>query len=247
MRKLLVSGCSFTVSYDHTGWANSLANHYDVPCHNYASQGAGNNFISRSIIHGVSEHLKNYNADDLFVTVMWSGAGRMEIYRSDISDLLEDFTTDENPISLVDQNVHWLKLRSHLDEKYSRAWYDIFYDDVFADICTLENILRVQWFLKLHNIKYVMTVFAPSCLPEEHNRNNPDIKYLYDMIDWGKFVDVNSCMEWCHYESGLPMDTNEKEKTAIYARHPTPDQHNAFTKQILIPFIDKLYPNLKEN
>jgi hypothetical protein len=96
-----------------------------------------------------------------------------------------------------------------------------------AQIQTLEHILRVQWFLKSHNIKYMMTTYMDHVFA---NIKNPECNYLYDMIDMSNFLPIKGEYEWCKEKSELPFPI-------LGDSHPSTSQHHAFTLQVVIPFL----------
>lgn len=233
--KLLVtSGCSFTAGY--STWPNPLSQKLNCHLKNYAIVSVGNGRISRSIIYGVNEALKEYHPDDILVGIIWSGSNRREFFQSDVD--LENITTTgtANPHRFIDQaDDNWVTLNHHWNDVYSKIFYKYFYDEVDSEIITLEHILRAQWFLEKKNVKYFMSCFAPAVLPHKENVNT---KHLMDMVDWSKFLNVSSYMEWC-LDSGVPINENDKGRP-LTSMHPTPEHDIKFVNDVIIPFVNKL-------
>jgi hypothetical protein len=110
----------------------------------------------------------------------------------------------------------------------NRMYYDLMFDDVGSVIYTIEHILRVQWFLKQHNVNYFMTFFVDGVIPD-YLKTDPDIKYLYDMIDFSNFLPVSS--EAGYLGHGI-----------YYSEHPSSDEHKKFTDNVVYPYlIEKKY------
>ena len=78
MDKIIVtSGCSFTLS-DGTWPFHINQNKYGW-VHNVGDTGAGNSYISRSVIYEVNQQLElGKNSKDIEVIIMWSGITRKE-------------------------------------------------------------------------------------------------------------------------------------------------------------------------
>jgi len=96
-------------------------------------------------------------------------------------------------------------------------------------IYTLEHILRTQWFLQSKGIKYFMSTYTSSVLPEITKTHN-DTRHLYELVDVDAFLPVLGEYEWCRDQSGLPfpMPTDP---------HPGAEQHQAFVNQIILPYL----------
>jgi hypothetical protein len=102
-------------------------------------------------------------------------------------------------------------------------------------ILTLENILRTQWYLEKHNIKYFMTTYMD--IFGKYNKNvfeHEEIKYLYEMIDFEKFIPINGCYEWLiknYPDIGFDKEINK------HTSHPNKKGHTLFSNELIIPFI----------
>lgn len=238
MSKLLITGgCSFSecISKHIDTWPRHLAK--VLPEYNHISTGMGsqgNGLISRKIIYQVTEALKTTLPDDILVGIMWSGPDRHDFYAN--KDVL--FTSDqhtenmwmENPTKFIkDSKGAWVILNHHWNLDLAKMHYRYFHNTIGAEINTYEHILRVQWFLKLHNIKYFMSTFTSGVLNPVF-KNHPDIKHLHNQIDFDNFLPVTGEYEWCNLDS---------KKTGIL--HPTSEQHFEFTQQVILPHIKKLH------
>lgn len=240
IKNLVISGCSFTDDEYIYTWATYLqemlkAKHKELKYNNYGRTSAGNGYISSSLIYGINEALKTSSPDELLVGVMWSGSNRYEVYKSDV-ELYDCHTTGtKNPTGFVQDRKNWILMNHHWKDELSSNYYKVFHDEIGSYIKTYENILKIQWFLSSHRIKYFMSTFAPSSLPEEEFKDHPSLRYLNDLIDWSHFLPVKSCIEWCVSESGLPGLNDSR--FSLYARHPSEQQHNAFSERVIIPHL----------
>ena len=62
--------------------------------------------------------------------------------------------------------------------------------------------------------------------------NNPELKYLYDNIDFTRFLPVEGMMEWTALRlgaAGFPERWDD---------HPNEYAHKVFAEEIIIPFLN---------
>jgi len=220
-------------------WPVHLTKHLQcIP--QYKGKGAsGNGIISRTTIYEVLEALKTYKPEDILVGVMWSGAYRQEIYAVEPKFKFNRVGTgtlnQDNP-AIVGGDPNFYKVMPYWDDELSIWYYKYVYDEVWAQIQTLENILRVQWFLKNYNIKYFMTFYYPLVFSKSKDvMEHPDVKYLYDAIDFNDFLDVDSEFQWC----ARLQDPSTWDMTQNRQAHPHTKQHKAFTDNVIIPHLQK--------
>jgi len=223
---VVAGGCSFTDG--ETKWPYHLARELNADVINTGLLSSGNGLISRKIIYRVSELLKTTKAEDILVGVMWSGSDRHDFYNPDVKVIKRD-GWKENPSSLgPGTNNCWILLNHHWSSDISKMYYGNFHHEVGSMIYTLEHILRVQWFLKLHNIRYFMTTFNSYVLPARF-RNHDDIKNLYGQVDFTQFLPIDGQYEWAN-RSGIPYVGPDQY-------HPNNEQNKKFTQEIILPFL----------
>ena len=235
MTKILIaSGCSYTQGSHN--WPTSLASLLNCELKNYGEISVGNGRISRGVIYGVSEALKQYDPSEILVGVVWSGNNRREFYQSNVDLSTISHEGLANPHGFIDSENKWVTVNHHWSDFYSKEFYKYFHDDVESEIMTLEHILRTQWFLEKHNIKYFMSTFAPGVLPTQSNNST---QHLLDLIDFSKFLKIKSVMEWCIEDSGLPLSEYDRSHQyhAISSMHPTEDHSKKFAEKLILPFI----------
>jgi len=232
---LLTSGCSFTEP-DYS-WAYQLSSTLNIPIKNYAQASRGNGFISRTIIYGVQELLKTYEPNNLLVGIMWSCSDRNETFFIDVDNSLIDSDSNRNPFKFIEESKpRWVSFNPHWHDKLSRMYFHNFYDFIGSQINTLEHILRTQWFLQKYNIDYFMATISNNTLPQGITVEFEEVKYLYDMIDFSKFLDKRDCLDWCKNHSVIPFIVQDD-------MHPSSDHHKQYTKEVVLPFINKnIYP-----
>ena len=244
MSKILItSGCSFSECHSPrkaiATWPRHLEDslkQHDFKEFMHGGLGSqGNGLISRKVIYYVTEALKNYKPNEILVGVMWSGPDRAD-YRCFSPDLLQFKKQNiyngwhENPTGFVKgapqnwviMNHHWGFLEPRNPECI--AYYENFYDKVGSIIYSIEHMLRVQWFLKQHGIKYFFTIFHDFVLNEKID--NIEIKYLYDLLNKANFLPVSSQAEWLHKRCNMHLGA-----------HPTTEEHKIFTDEIILPFL----------
>lgn len=226
------SGCSFSecITKHIDTWPRHLARELNCDHISTAMSSQGNGLISRKIIYQVSEILKCQPQEDLLVGIMWSGPDRHEIYLENGHTDIKQDNWLENPTNVV-TDKKWSILNYHWKSKHSRTYYETFFDEIGQYVYTLEHILRTQWFLKLHNIKYFMTTYTGATLPS-FLKSHSETKHLYEQIDFDNFLPVTGEFEWCKDFSNIDFPDPKDY-------HPGTEQHKAFTKMVILPFLKK--------
>ena len=232
MKKLITSGCSFSecISTHIDTWPRHLARLMPQYEHiSKAMSSQGNGLISRGIIYEVSEQLKTNSAEDIIVGIVWSGPSRHDFYLEN-TDHPKAFRKNqdgwiENPTSVVPGIRKWVILNHHWTISHAKEWYKYFHSHTGQYIATLENILRTQWFLEKHNIKYFMSTFTAEVLPK-NLIDDLSTKHLYEQIEFTKFLPIVGVAEWCEKNTGLPLSTD--------GFHPSTEQHKLFTDKIIM-------------
>jgi len=228
---LVTSGCSF--SECTSPWVDTWPEHLEnaiTPTQTFHEglSSQGNGMISREIIYRVSQLL--HSSDKLLVGIMWSGPDRHELLLTKQQFISSTTNPPLNPYNWIkDSYADWLILHHSSHTDHSKDYYTKIYNRWYSQVLTIEHILRVQWFLKLHNIKYFMTTFTDQVL-QKTICNEPNIKYLYEQIDFDQFLPVSGEYEWCRDHSGLEFPIKGD-------RHPGSAQHKLFTEQVVLPFL----------
>lgn len=231
---LITSGCSFSecISSPHLNtWPIHLANSLNAEHYPVAMGSQGNGLISRRLIYKVTELLKTHDSSELLVGIMWSGPDRHD-FHTEVGFKHNIDGWIENPTSVVPGYDNWVILNHGWINDYARLYYSTFYTQVGAYIYTYEHILRTQWFLKQHNIKYFMVPYTSYVFDIKEDEQ---VKHLYDMIDFNEFLPVVGEYEWCRDYSGIDFPV-------LGDNHPGSEQHQAFTERVIIPHLkDKGY------
>jgi hypothetical protein len=238
MKILITGGCSFSEcrSSHIDTWPRHLAR--ALPDHTHISTGMGsqgNGLISRRIIHQVTEQLKHTSADKLLVGIIWSGPDRHDYFTEESIEFDLDDWWMENPTKFVpDSSGAWVILNLGWKIPQSKLYYTTYHSSIGHYVYTCEHVLRTQWFLKAHNIKYFMSTYTAEVFTDVV-KTHPETKYLYDQIDLSNFLPVVGEYEWCRDHSNLEFPVKEDF-------HPSSDQHQAFTNRVIVPFLqDKKY------
>lgn len=185
----------------------------------------GNGLISRGIIYEVSEQLKTCDPADLLVGVVWSGPGRHDFYLESERHInsLKQNTEGwmKNPAGFIPNLNNWIILNHHWNDYYSKMYYKNFHSELGQYITTIEHILRTQWFLEKHNIKYFMSTFTSNVLPKKLHYES-STAHLYEQIDFTSFLPIDGIAEWA----------------GTIHEHPSTEQHKQLAEQVIMPFID---------
>ena len=236
---LVVGGCSFT--FEPWNWPKFVVEHFNGPhLLNTAMACQGNGLIAKKIIANIDKTLKEkkYKTDDILVGIMWSGIDRYDFH---IDHNYYVKNTDgwlENPTKITqDSRCSWMITNAGWKNNISKVWYENLHTSIGAAVYTCQNILMTQWYLEKHNIKYFMTTYM-NIFYSNYSRelfNDSEVKYLFDMIDFDKFLPVIGCHEWIkeHYPDDLgPMDSNGQ-----MGIHPNMHGHQMFSNEVIIPYI----------
>ena len=250
MSKLLItSGCSFseciTISAGRGTWPNHLVKMLPDYKHvSYAMGSQGNGLISRGIIYGVCEALKTHKPEDILVGVMWSGSNRHDFRCENPNDLqfIQDKTDNgwiENPTSFVKYSAkNWVILNVNWTDQNNveaETYYKMFHSDIGSSIYSIEHILRTQYFLKHHNIKYFFTDYVDQNIVLNFNKNHPEINYLYNLIDREHYLPVSSEFTWVLENTKFTHLWNDPKHK--YWEHPKSEMHKEFVEQIVYPWL----------
>jgi hypothetical protein len=233
---LISSGCSF--SFDEFTWPTHLAKYLNAEHHQMGWGSSGNAFISRRAIQKISELLNN-NIDhsQILVGIMWSGPDRIDLYTEDsvVSEKMSVPRTSTTGICVwpsSDNRGKWIIMNAGFKSVLARIYYKTFYNQTQSMIHTYEHVLRTQWFLEKHKIKYFMTTYTNEVFYNQVNTIQTD--YLKNLVDWTKFLPIDGCYEWVRDNSKYPFpDPNDF--------HPGEKQHQDFTKKVILPFLKKEY------
>ena len=249
---------------------------------------SGNKIISRRVIHRVLKALKTHNPEDLLVGILWSGCDRHSVMlrenprtydkctklqsiphtyaeflkEKDVRGAQMVSTNFNTPLTIGDdtQYNHYI-LNPHWEDELTVTYYNDFVDALGSIVQTCEDILRTEWFLKKHNIKYFMAEYdfdtffyggipdhyaeianydkdclALRCNAQKYKCDvyDPDIKYLYDMIDKDYWLPIDNLGSWVKNVS--KFDFRDPEDP-----HPSTEHHIDFTNQIILPFLKNKY------
>lgn len=242
---LITSGCSFTQAGQHR-WPVILSEKQKLALFNRGQSGAGNSWISRSVIYQ-SELLlnQNINPDELLVIVMWSSFDRISLYseknlpetisflksnpseRQDSDDLRGGFLEGS---SLLHMNREKLILENMLPYRL-RA------------IQSYENILRLQWYCQTKNIRLInlsiCDIFKyPNYRFLDKEKLGPttdqtyeDVKHLHNLIDFDKWIFYKKSGGMFEYAANNGLEFEED------GHHPSIQTHQHYVDNFLHPFL----------
>jgi hypothetical protein len=238
-KTLIASGCSFT--HQPWSWAYKLKEINEYNLLNVAMPCQGNNIIAQKVLYNVSQQLKIKRKEDILVGVMWSGVDREDFFMYDVNRLENIDGWEENPTNIIEGQKNWVIMNSNWDNPIARLWYENFHTYVGAMIDTLKNVLLTQLFLEKNNIKYFMTTYMNIFdTIKEDILFNPEVEYIYKMINFDNFLPVDGCYEWvkinCKEKGFNLVDLNG----GIDIHHPNDYGHEMFTKDIIVPFLKNL-------
>ena len=196
---------------DKRTWVTYSQHKYKFKRWTHVGLGAqGNEIITQRLLYAINESIKQGHTD-LCLGVMWSEIKRVDLFSNDVAKNMEGSNGNMVWINNIRTNTLKSKYREWnctinngwirsggdiLDEvwwrsKEQRNWFinyrDNFYNDEYMFINTLKNIILIQNICEKHNIKYLM--FTMDEIFKNHNiEKYPNASYLWDMIDWNKFL-----------------------------------------------------------
>tara|TARA_B100001287_G_scaffold269997_1_gene268147 strand:+ start:9509 stop:10291 length:783 start_codon:yes stop_codon:yes gene_type:complete len=251
MKKLIVGGCSFT--YEDWCWPEQvykelkkIPSFNDLELVNVAMGSNGNDLIKKSIVAQVEKELKTTKPEDITVGVMWSGPDRWSFHsedKLDANDWGKNGIVDNihNPRSIVENFNKWYFINAFWDNEHSLLYYSTFHSNIGSIINTLECIIFLQLYLESKHIQYFMTTYLDIFNPLDFDldiKNHPETGYLYQNINFNKFLPVDGCYEYLkkNYPEGIPIGKDN---------HPFKSGHKYFAKNAILPFM--LKNNLIDN
>lgn len=235
-KKLIASGCSFT--FEPWNWPTFVCDEIGLDLINVGMASQGNGLIAKKAIYQVDKLLKSHNPEDIIVGIMWSGVDRHEFYTDDSNKISNVNGWIENPTNVVDDRKNWIITNFMWTEPHAKIWYENLHTHIGAMIMTVQNILLTQWYLERHGVKYFMSTFLDifHANGADYLVSHPEVKYLYEMIDFSKFLPVNGCHEWVndnYSEEGF----NSPDKYGNRGIHPTKFGHIKFAQEVVVPYI----------
>ena len=229
--------------------------------HNTAMPGAGNGFISRAVIYKVEE-LINKGERPEYVFIQLTACDREEML-VDVDDATSE--TDKNllchPIPSLDggleTGINWKRIKEHNNNKMwlkhsygqdsmLKYYYKYYNNDEFSIVKTLEHILRLQWFLKVKDIKYKMfcgwNLFP--MLPQLP-RYPIEVRHLWKMVDWDNFwfyKRLGGMTEWSGdtlpFEERFITGNRVQKDGSALDEHPSNIAHKTFAQEVVSKWIN---------
>jgi hypothetical protein len=240
--KILISGgCSFT-QYPRIGavnWPFHLANHYNLKPYYKGNGAAGNALIANKVLHTLHQCLFKDKIDpsEILVGIMWSGFNRHVIYLNEepINYFHWYNENDElheggNPNKIAGPRNYYM-IHNRWKDKLSENYYKNFHSYQGSLIDSIKNYLLIQNFCKCNDIQYFFTEYSSDTVTNSGMLEEPDIKYLYEMIDTSKFLPVPHMRYWNDNHSNLKYEIKDDF-------HPTGAMSEKFTNEVIIPFIE---------
>jgi len=233
--KLITAGCSFSEirrDYPET-WPVWVERKYGLSAVHTGKSCQGNGMISRSVLYQIDLQLKTHSPDNLLVGIMWSGPTRHEQYvneRANFSSNVDGWI--DNPVTFIEDDPgSWIIYNANWQIPQAKKYYRNMFDTIYSQIQTLEHILRVQDYLELHNIKYFMGTYTDDVFKV---RDHPNLDWMYNRINFDKFLPIEGCWDWVRDNSKFPMPPKN-------GNHPSSKQHEEFTHHVIVPFLKEKY------
>lgn len=253
---LVTGGCSFSQpeNADIT-WPIHLEEYLKPERVLHGGRGcADNTTIARLAIYNVHQMLSSgVSPDQLLVGIMWSGAHRHSVYttRPDFphdcfgGELVEARQPNGlptvyhmNPLFIACEERNQYLMQASFEDSSSRLYWERFYDPIGSQIMSLENVLRLQWYLKAHGIDYFMTEYGwysihdhrpPNDYTPKDTLTHPDVSYLLEQIDHDQWLDIDCMSSW--------VDRNQIPYSRPPDPHPSTEAHQRLLQEIILPHL----------
>jgi hypothetical protein len=232
---LVIGGCSFTYNEEMT-WVGKVAEQYNVV--NVGSCAAGNDYIARSVLHELENHMRPT------LICQWSGIHRRSYIINKESVFFNHFKRYDWPdwagdyhninSDAVQQDQFWIKTGGNnighsgssdiIHKNFVEPYAKYFYNDEQALVETFENILRVQYYCKMNDIKSYMFWWKKEL---ENYSLSKYSKELYDQVQKMDTVWLPNLGDWC------VENTDLKQEDLDLGHHPTKAQHDQYANEIL--------------
>lgn len=121
-------------------------------------------------------------------------------------------------------------------DKFRMKYAETFFTKQGAMIELFENILQVQWFCKVHNIKLLNLYTSDKNLffyPDGKihvKQKYENVKHLFEMVDFSM---------WC--KPGLIEYSRQNNLPFSDSSHPAESAHQTYVDNIIIPTLDKYF------
>lgn len=232
LKYIVAAGCSFTEYPQNdrfNNWPGQLSRYLNCESASYflGKSSADNSYIANSVLHTLSKIDKN-DYSDILVGIMWSGVNRMSFYLTTPPDDYSDFDCDYNPAGFINKNYYLVG--PNWKDELAINYYKNYYDDIGSLIITLKNMLLVQNFLILNNIKYFFTEYSQDCISRKKELlEHPDVAFFYNLLNKSNFLPVVDMSDWIDNNTNLQYYPDDS--------HPTPDMSREFTFRVIIPHL----------
>lgn len=262
VKYLVTSGCSFS---DNCGlrWPHYLSKKLNLILKNRGQGSAGNDYISKSVIHELCKLLKDdIKPSEILCIVMWSGLDRKSIFINkketlNFDELLNNVDYNINPVNILkslpnkqcafgeDSGYLLGSMTCNFNnkniKKFKKNYILNYYNDESLAIESYEHFLRVQWFCKSHNIKlinltYMNIMHYPNYfINEKYNQNYKKTGLIFENV---KHLDeMINYEDWIFYKDyfGLYEYTyDNKLSFGSDGLHPLEESHEYYVNNFLI-------------
>lgn len=171
------------------------------------------------------------------VVVQWSGPDRWDYYAESASGYLKRNIDGwrQNPVhwppsdstggGWVIQNASW---RNSLAQIYYRTYHS----SAWAQIQTMEQLIALQSLCATRGIRFYSFSYLNSVF-NNHSMSHPQVVALSNLVEWNT-VDCTGQWQWVEKNVGV-VPENRKEYRRAGVAHPTPDQHQRYASEWVVP------------
>jgi hypothetical protein len=260
----ITGGCSFT--HWENSWVNTVENYLKSKNNNltslntsFPSQGQG--MIQKKVMLALVEAFnKGIPPEEILVIVMWSGTSRSVWYIDNPDTIKKMDLTDRRLLDLKNISVdsggwysteHGNNKNDHiLGFTQQHFLIDKFTGGVGKVHDSLENIIMLQNFCKLHNVTLIQQFYMDFVFEDiEEHKNHQIINYLYKQLDFDNII-TQGMLEYLEFFLTIPKKKAEKltseqrikssRNSELFSSdgfHPGEYGTKLWCKNILFPFL----------
>lgn len=225
----------------------------------------GQELIQKKTTLALTESLKKYKAEEIAVVVMWSGTERKSFYVDNpylIKNIVKEWDTSKQfwHVQFADLKNNFDNIKQTGLEKGSNyfyndgaGWYICAFGldtnplttgyfsanvtDIAAVHLSIENIIFLQNFCRLHNVKLYNQFYRTYVYQDiEDKKDHQIVGYLFDQFDRSKVITYEGMHEYLRYDMSNIHPADGKTSGI----HPNRKGHEVWTTDVLMPRLKEL-------
>ena len=129
----------------------------------------------------------------------------------------------------------WYNLHNVNDTDFGKLYFKEIHNDKASLNTSMENIIFLNMFCEKHNVKIINTIILGNQLDDIYNSKHEIVKYL--LPDFKKIKFAEPVYDYLKKARDPGLFREDKV-------HPNDKGHTKYLNEVLLPWIEKLYPGL---